>query len=87
MGPQLFLEGIKNLIHRETLAFVNGSEPLLDCLDSFQPFGQIKQPLIGFSILHDDFRGGCPDARRVLKALRLTDLDPPAPPGGKKAVM
>jgi transposase len=31
--------------------------------------------------------GGCPDARRVLKALKLTDLKPPVPPGGEKTVM
>lgn len=31
--------------------------------------------------------GGCPDARRVLKALSLTDLKPPAPPDGEKSVM
>jgi transposase len=31
--------------------------------------------------------GGCPDARRVLKALKLTDLRPPVPPGGEKTVM
>ncbi len=31
--------------------------------------------------------GGCPDARRVLKALSLTDLKPPAPPEGEKTVM
>jgi transposase len=28
--------------------------------------------------------GGCPDARRVLKALRITDLRPPAPPESEK---
>ena len=28
--------------------------------------------------------GGCPDARRVLKALKLTDLKPPTPPEGRK---
>jgi hypothetical protein len=31
--------------------------------------------------------GGCPDARRVLKALKLTDLKPPVPPDGQKTVM
>ena len=31
--------------------------------------------------------GGCPDARRVLKALKLTDLKPPAPPKGEETVM
>jgi transposase len=31
--------------------------------------------------------GGCPDARRVLKALSLTDLRPPAPPESEKPVM
>jgi transposase len=31
--------------------------------------------------------GGCPDARRVLKALRLTELNPPAPPVGEKTLM
>ena len=31
--------------------------------------------------------GGCPDARRVLKALKLTNLKPPAPPDGQKTVM
>ena len=31
--------------------------------------------------------GGCPDARRVLKALKLTELDPPAPPADEKTVM
>jgi len=32
--------------------------------------------------------GGCPDARWVLKALKLTELDPPAPPPlAKKTVM
>ena len=30
---------------------------------------------------------GCPDARRVLKALSLTDLKPPDPPDGEKTVM
>jgi transposase len=31
--------------------------------------------------------GGCPDARLVLKALRLTDQRPPAPPEGEETVM
>ena len=31
--------------------------------------------------------GGCPDARRVLKALSLTDLRPPAPADSEKTVM
>ncbi len=31
--------------------------------------------------------GGCPDARRVLKALGLTELRPPAPPEDEKTVM
>ena len=31
--------------------------------------------------------GGCPDARRVLKALKLTDLKPPTPPAGEETVM
>jgi transposase len=31
--------------------------------------------------------GGCPDARRVLKALKLTDLKPPVPPEGEETVM
>jgi transposase len=31
--------------------------------------------------------GGCPDARRVLKALKLTDLKPPVPPDGDETVM
>ena len=31
--------------------------------------------------------GGCPDARRVLKALKLTELNPPEPPAGEKTVM
>jgi transposase len=31
--------------------------------------------------------GGCPDARRVLKALKLTDLKPPTPPNGEETVM
>jgi transposase len=31
--------------------------------------------------------GGCPDARRVLKALKLADQRPPAPPEGEEAVM
>jgi transposase len=31
--------------------------------------------------------GGCPDARRVLKALKLTDLKPPVPPDGEETVM
>jgi len=31
--------------------------------------------------------GGCPDARRVLKALKLTELTPPIPPEGEKNVM
>jgi transposase len=31
--------------------------------------------------------GGCPDARRVLKALKLTELDPPTPPADGKTVM
>jgi transposase len=31
--------------------------------------------------------GGCPDARRVRKALKLTDLKPPAPPKGQATVM
>ena len=30
--------------------------------------------------------GGCPDALRVLKALKLTDLKPPAPPKGEETV-
>jgi hypothetical protein len=30
---------------------------------------------------------GCPDSRRVLKALKLTELNPPAPPAGEKTVM
>ena len=31
--------------------------------------------------------GGCPDARRVLKALKLTELAPPSPPEGEETVM
>ena len=31
--------------------------------------------------------GGCPDARRVLKALKLAELNPPAPPAGETTVM
>jgi hypothetical protein len=31
--------------------------------------------------------GGCPDARRVLKALKLTDLKPPTPPEGEETLM
>ena len=31
--------------------------------------------------------GGCPDARRVLKALKLTELNPPAPPVVEKTGM
>ena len=31
--------------------------------------------------------GGCPDVRRVLKALKLTDLKPPSPPEGEETVM
>jgi transposase len=31
--------------------------------------------------------GGCPDARLVLKALKLADQRPPAPPEGEEAVM
>jgi transposase len=31
--------------------------------------------------------GGCPDARQVLKALKLTELKPPAPPEGEATVM
>jgi transposase len=31
--------------------------------------------------------GGCPDARRVLKALKVTELNPPALPAGEKTVM
>ena len=31
--------------------------------------------------------GGCPDARRVLKALKLADLKPPTPPVGEETVM
>jgi transposase len=31
--------------------------------------------------------GGCPDARRVLKALGLTELKPPDPPDNEKTVM
>jgi transposase len=31
--------------------------------------------------------GGCPDARRVLKALKLTELKPPLPPKGEETVM
>jgi transposase len=31
--------------------------------------------------------GGCPDARRVLKALKLTDLKPPVPPEREETVM
>jgi hypothetical protein len=30
---------------------------------------------------------GCPDALRVLKALKLTDLKPPVPPKGEETVM
>ncbi|MGZ3357145.1 MAG: IS1634 family transposase [Isosphaeraceae bacterium] len=30
---------------------------------------------------------GCPDARRVLKALKLTELKPPTPPEGEETVM
>jgi len=30
---------------------------------------------------------GCPDARWVLKALKLTELNPPVPPTGKKTVI
>jgi transposase len=31
--------------------------------------------------------GGCPDARRVLKALKLTELAPPSPPEGEETVL
>ena len=31
--------------------------------------------------------GGCPDARRVLKALTLVEQRPPAPPTGEETVM
>jgi transposase len=31
--------------------------------------------------------GGCPDARRVLKALKLSELKPPPPPKGEETVM
>jgi hypothetical protein len=31
--------------------------------------------------------GGCPDARRVLKALKLSELAPPSPPEGEGTVM
>ena len=31
--------------------------------------------------------GGCPDARQVLKALKLTELKPPTPPEGEATVM
>jgi hypothetical protein len=31
--------------------------------------------------------GGCPDARRVLKALKLMEQRPPAPPKGEETVM
>ena len=31
--------------------------------------------------------GGCPDVRRVLKALKLTELKPPTPPEGEETVM
>jgi transposase len=31
--------------------------------------------------------GGCPDALRVLKALKVTDLKPPTPPDGENTVM
>ena len=31
--------------------------------------------------------GGCPDARRVLKALGVTELSPPDPPDHEKTVM
>jgi len=31
--------------------------------------------------------GGCPDARRVLKALKLTELKPPTPPEGEETVL
>jgi hypothetical protein len=31
--------------------------------------------------------GGCPDARRVLKALKLSELTPPSPPAGQETVM
>jgi transposase len=31
--------------------------------------------------------GGCPDARRVLKALELSELAPPTPPEGEETVM
>jgi transposase len=31
--------------------------------------------------------GGCPDARRVLRTLGVTELKPPAPPDGEKTVM
>ena len=30
--------------------------------------------------------GGCPDARRVLKALSLAELKPPPPPPGSETV-
>jgi hypothetical protein len=31
--------------------------------------------------------GGCPDARLVLKALKLVDQRPPAPPAGEETMM
>jgi hypothetical protein len=36
---------------------------------------------------HRGVAGGCPDARLVLKALRLVDLRPPATPEGEETVM
>jgi transposase len=36
---------------------------------------------------HRGMAGGCPDARLVLKALKLVDQRPPAPPEGEETVM
>jgi transposase len=36
---------------------------------------------------HRGVTGGCPDARQVLKALKLADQRPPAPPEGEETVM
>lgn len=55
LGPQLFLQGVKDLIHRATLAAIDRNQPFPHRLDRFQPLRQVEQMLIRFGILHDYF--------------------------------
>ena len=69
------------------------SSPARTSGDRFRQSGRQGWPPCVRTIRLDDqperhgVSGGCPDARWVLKALKLTNLKPPDPPAGQKTVM